>query len=109
MQDYMPRLDGLRAVAVGIVLVTHFWSTPLIPGEIGVRIFFVLSGYLISRILLGYRKTSLSVGQAAAHFYWRRFLRLTPALYMAIACAAAFGIANMRKDWWVHALYRATW
>jgi peptidoglycan/LPS O-acetylase OafA/YrhL len=78
MQNYMPRLDGLRAVAVGIVLVTHFWSA-LLPGEIGVRIFFVLSGYLITRILLGYRKTSLSVGKAAAHFYWRRFLRLTPA------------------------------
>ena len=104
MQNYMPRLDGLRAVAVGVVLVTHFWSA-LLPGEIGVRIFFVLSGYLITRILLGYRKTSLSVGKAAAHFYWRRFLRLTPALYMAIACAAAFGIANMRKDWWAHALY----
>lgn len=100
---YMPKLDGLRAVAVGFVLFQHFgpqaFASALGAGGIGVKVFFVLSGYLITTILLGYRDSSLSKGAATALFYWRRFLRLTPPLYFAIAVGWILNIGNLRQDW----------
>lgn len=107
--SYLPRLDGLRAVAVGGVLLEHFCPvsriTALSPGGAGVTLFFVLSGYLITRILLNYRQKSISTKSAAIHFYTRRFLRLSPPYYLAIAIAVLFGIAGMRTKWWIPALY----
>jgi peptidoglycan/LPS O-acetylase OafA/YrhL len=109
MLDYIPRLDGLRALAVGLVLLTHFAPIAIVqrlaPGTIGVRLFFVLSGYLITRIILDYRRLQPTIPRAAAQFYWRRFLRLAPPLVFAICAAAYFGVANMQNDWWIHALY----
>ena len=106
---YMPRLDGLRALAVGGVLVDHFIHSPYVhawrTGDAGVRLFFVLSGFLITSILLIERDRSEGVGRAAVRFYGRRLLRLSPALWLAIAAAAALGVANMRHDWWKHGLY----
>lgn len=106
---YFPRLDGLRALAVSGVLIHHFlYKLPgvaaLLPGNIGVRLFFVLSGFLITRILLDYRDR-MTTSEAAATFYWRRFLRLAPPFYFAIAVAAILGVVNMREDWPWHALY----
>lgn len=107
--DYMPRLDGVRALAVVGVLITHFmWQFPGVAdaqlGRIGVRVFFVLSGFLITRILLDYRER-MSVGAAAKTFYIRRALRLLPALYFAVIVSLILGIANMREDWLIHVLY----
>jgi peptidoglycan/LPS O-acetylase OafA/YrhL len=76
------------------------WS----PGMIGVRTFFVLSGFLITSILLQQRGTA-SGGDLAGQFFLRRFLRLAPPFYLAIALATALGISGMQTDWWVHALY----
>jgi peptidoglycan/LPS O-acetylase OafA/YrhL len=107
--DYLPRLDGVRALAVGGVLVTHFmWFLEPIQtmelGRTGVRLFFVLSGFLITRILLDYR-SRMSVGEAARHFYWRRFLRLAPPFYLAVTVALILNLANMREDWPWHVFY----
>jgi len=105
---YFPALDGLRALAVWAVFAEHFTYNEFVrgwgPGTIGVKTFFVLSGFLITSILLKERGTS-SAGQLAARFYFRRFLRLAPAFYVAIALAALLGIAEMRSDWWIHGLY----
>jgi peptidoglycan/LPS O-acetylase OafA/YrhL len=105
----MPRLDGLRGIAISGVLAEHFLPERFVvgfsPGNFGVLLFFVLSGYLITRILMQYKDQGTPVKAAAAHFYWRRMLRLGPPYYLAIGVAAAFGILNMRSDWWVHALY----
>jgi peptidoglycan/LPS O-acetylase OafA/YrhL len=105
----MPRLDGLRALAVGGVLLDHFIHAPAIhalrTGQTGVRLFFVLSGFLITSILIQERDRAPRLVQAAARFYGRRLLRLSPALWLAIAAAAALGIADMRQDWWKHGLY----
>jgi peptidoglycan/LPS O-acetylase OafA/YrhL len=105
----MPRLDGLRALAVGGVLLDHFLHAPIIhmlgPGGAGVRLFFVLSGFLITAILLQERDRARTIGGAAVRFYGRRLLRLSPPLWIAIAVGAAFGILNLRHDWWKHALY----
>ena len=105
---YYPRLDGLRAVAVLGVFAEHFTYSELIrgwsPGMIGVRTFFVLSGFLITSILLQQRGTA-PAGELAGRFFLRRFLRLAPPFYLAIVLAAALGISGMRADWWVHGLY----
>ncbi len=106
---YVPRLDGFRAIAIGTVFVSHFLPSGILtwvgPGGVGVRAFFVLSGYLITRILLRYRASGAPLTSVAATFYRRRLLRLTPAYYLAIAVGTAVGIANLRSDWWIHALY----
>jgi len=49
---YIPSLDGLRAVSILIVLVSHAGFGHLIPGGFGVTVFFFLSGYLITTLLL---------------------------------------------------------
>lgn len=108
-QRYVASLDGLRGVAILAVLVEHFIPVGAIvslsPGGAGVTLFFVLSGYLITRILLAYDRNQVSVKAAATHFYWRRFLRLSPPYYAAIGIALALGLAAMRRDWWIHSLY----
>lgn len=104
---YMPRLDGLRAIAVAGVLIEHWIPVSRIrelsTGGAGVTLFFVLSGYLITRILMGYREQS--VATAAGHFYWRRFLRLSPPFYAAIAAGLVFNVLLMREYWLINALY----
>src|ERR1700761_829228 len=105
----MPRLDGLRALAVGGVFLDHFVHAPAIhalrTGDARVRLFFVLSGFLITSILLEERDRAPRLADSAVRFYGRRLLRLSPALWLAIAAAAALGLANMRHDWWKHGLY----
>lgn len=107
--EYMPRLDGLRAVAVIAVLVEHFIPSDAIrdisPGGAGVTLFFVLSGYLITRILIKYAESQASLAAAAVQFYWRRFLRLSPPFFVAIAVAALLGLSGMRENWLIHGLY----
>jgi len=107
--SYIPALDGVRAFSVMLVLFAHGvsgpWATWLNPGALGVRIFFVISGYLITGILIDYSEKYRRVRTMAAQFYWRRILRLSPPLCIAIVLAAALGIQRMRDLWWVHALY----
>jgi peptidoglycan/LPS O-acetylase OafA/YrhL len=103
---YMPRLDGLRALAIIGVLFEHFSPSfrSLSPGGAGVTLFFVLSGFLITRILMGYRDKGAETLAAAKHFYWRRFCRLSPPFYLTIAVTVAAGYI-VQSEWWVHALY----
>jgi peptidoglycan/LPS O-acetylase OafA/YrhL len=76
-----PALDGLRGVAIGLVVLTH---AHLIPGGwVGVNLFFALSGYLITSLLLGEHERTGTIGLPA--FYWRRAVRLGPALVVALA------------------------
>ena len=75
---YNPALDGLRAVAIMLVLLTHSFMSLFPGGWIGVDVFFVLSGYLITSILLKELRETGAI--AWGRFYWRRALRLTPPL-----------------------------
>jgi peptidoglycan/LPS O-acetylase OafA/YrhL len=79
---YRPALDGIRAMAILAVFAFHT-GTPLIGGFIGVDIFFVLSGFLITTLLLQEwsRTNTLRLGD----FYRRRARRLLPALFVTIA------------------------
>lgn len=83
---YYPALDGLRTIAVGIVLCAHGGVTYFRSGGVGVDIFFVLSGCLITTILIGERDRT--GGISLRNFYARRFLRLAPALFLAGVLAA---------------------
>jgi peptidoglycan/LPS O-acetylase OafA/YrhL len=83
---YFPALDGLRTIAVGIVLAAHGGVTWFRSGGVGVDIFFVLSGFLITTILSGeYARTG---GINFRNFYARRFLRLVPALVITCVLVA---------------------
>jgi peptidoglycan/LPS O-acetylase OafA/YrhL len=82
---YRPEIDGLRAFAVIAVIINHFNKDLLPSGYLGVDIFFVISGYVITSSLSG--RESKSFGDFLSGFYARRVKRLVPALatYVIIA------------------------
>ena len=112
----IPSLDGLRAISISLVIVGHLarWKHISLPipgayGNLGVRIFFVLSGFLITKLLLREQKHTgtISIGD----FYLRRAYRILPAAFAYLLvvkiifwsqvgwydmAAAAFYVANMR-------------
>jgi peptidoglycan/LPS O-acetylase OafA/YrhL len=126
---YNPALDGLRAVAVILVLCNHTMQKILpLAGWIGVDIFFVLSGYLITSILL--RELRETGRISFSNFYGRRALRLVPALAIVaisqivlsvfshrgaeIREATLVGVTylenwNMIYGWWPVGYMGATW
>lgn len=81
-ERYMPQLDGLRALGALGVLVYHTGVPGLLFGFLGLDLFFVLSGYLITTILM---RQIQSGGIELKQFYLRRLVRLYPALLVAIA------------------------
>jgi peptidoglycan/LPS O-acetylase OafA/YrhL len=79
----VPALDGLRAVAVGAVILTHAWTSAFPGGWVGVDVFFVLSGFLITGLLVAEHQRTGMVGLLA--FYRRRAVRLLPAVLVMLA------------------------
>jgi len=81
-------LDGIRAIAVGTVILFHLFPGTLVGGYLGVDIFFVVSGYLITTLLLRERE---STGRIRLRGFWsRRARRLLPALALVLlACCTA--------------------
>ena len=82
-QRYMPGLDGLRAIAVLAVIAYHLGIGWAPGGLLGVGIFFTLSGYLITDLLL--HQWDLTGGLKLSNFWIRRARRLLPALYVMLA------------------------
>ncbi len=99
MKDfYLPSLDGIRACAFLFVFFAHAGLEHIVPGGLGVTIFFFLSGYLITTLL---RKELISTGKISIrHFYLRRCLRILPPMYVTLAtgCAAAWILPAMRSE-----------
>lgn len=84
-----PALDGARALSVLAVVAFHYVDTPLLDGSpIAVDVFFVLSGFLITTLLLEERSERGSI--SLRRFYLRRAYRLFPALYTLLALFAVF-------------------
>ena len=79
MSGYIRSLDGVRALAILLVMLFHFYYVLEI-GWIGVQIFFVLSGYLITKILIS-SKEKANLNGYLKRFYWRRTVRIFPLYY----------------------------
>ncbi|MCW6537153.1 acyltransferase family protein [Sphingomonas lycopersici] len=93
---YSPSLDGLRAVAVALVMASHFTWGRLPGGWVGVTLFFVLSGYLITKILVQELDSTGTLN--LQRFYLKRFLRLSPALALVLAASLVIAILTAKLD-----------
>ena len=94
---YRPDIDGMRAVAVIVVILFHNFPDKCPGGFIGVDIFFVLSGYLISAVILGgLRRREFSL----AGFYARRIRRIFPALSLVLFSTLLVGWCILAPREW---------
>lgn len=111
--QYMPQLDALRAAAVTVVVLRHFTSRVtlerVVATDLGVRLFFVLSGFLITNLLLlardDCRSGTTTMGAAAGRFYVRRVVRIAPIYYATLFAAAACGVPAVLGAFWWHVVY----
>ena len=93
--SHRPEIDGLRAFAVLPVLLVHAGFSLISGGFLGVDIFFVISGFLITNILYG----EIEAGRLSiTKFYERRARRILPALFLVIGVSLAFGWCLMLPD-----------
>src|ERR1700748_2002838 len=93
---YRPEIDGLRAIAVIAVILFHFNADVFPGGYLGVDVFFVISGYLITGLI----KRDLDSGSFIfTGFYLRRIKRILPALYvLLVAVTIASAILLLPLD-----------
>jgi peptidoglycan/LPS O-acetylase OafA/YrhL len=94
-QAYRPDIDGLRALAICAVIAFHATPSLLPGGYLGVDVFFVISGYLITgQILAALRANEFSI----AGFYWRRARRILPALLTMLVCVLPVAMVVLMPD-----------
>jgi peptidoglycan/LPS O-acetylase OafA/YrhL len=105
--DYSRPLDGLRGIAILLVLLFHY-NFIVEVGWVGVQLFFVLSGFLITSILLRERDNPLDF--YLKRFYWRRTLRIFPLYYAYLALiGAVYVVAHMPAEYADYLPYLATY
>jgi len=108
---HLPALDGLRAVSILLVVASHAGFGRLVPGGLGVTLFFGISGFIITRLLLAEWAAHGRIAFGA--FYARRVLRLSPALLTYAACAglamAALGAPFVLAEWLAMLFYAANY
>jgi len=93
--DYRKEIDGLRSIAVVPVIFFHAGFSIVSGGYVGVDVFFVISGYLITSLLIA----DLQAGQfSIAQFYERRIRRIVPALLFVILVTTVFAVYYMIPD-----------
>lgn len=102
---YFKQLNGIRFIAVFLVLLDH-WLVPILPvplGHLGVVIFFVLSGFLITRILFlnadEIQQTKSSAWPKIIRFIYRRSLRIFPIYFILLFIGLIFNISNFKELW----------
>jgi len=92
---YRPEIDGLRAVAVMSVIMCHAGFQYFTGGYIGVDVFFVISGYLITMIVCNdISKNTFTL----MNFYERRARRLLPVLFVVVICSLPFALLFLTQD-----------
>ncbi|MBB4278885.1 acyltransferase family protein [Rhizobium mongolense] len=101
------QLDGLRTFAISMVLYDHFLAAEgSVLGHLGVRLFFVLSGFLITRLLLEARSAvQYEPGNALKSFYLRRALRIFPPYFAVLGFVWLVDLEGARGSLKWHALY----
>jgi peptidoglycan/LPS O-acetylase OafA/YrhL len=112
---YQPALDGLRALAVGAVIAYHLGAGWARGGFLGVDAFFVLSGYLITSLLL--TEWGRHGGISLPRFWVRRARRLLPALFVVLGAIALYAVVlapshqlrTLRADGLASLFYFANW
>jgi len=110
---YLPYLDGLRGIAILMVLVYHAHGPLFKGGYIGVDIFFVLSGFLITSLLIKEWDRTGRIG--LGHFYMRRALRLIPAVvallvvFLAVSWFVSDDFRRCVRDALIVLFYAANW
>ena len=82
ISDYNPHIDGLRSIAVFSVILFHFFSSIFTGGYLGVDVFFVISGYVITLTI--FKRFNQSQKIDLFLFYKKRFFRIFPLLFIVI-------------------------
>jgi peptidoglycan/LPS O-acetylase OafA/YrhL len=108
--EYMPQLDTLRAISVLAVLYTHYlpkkyWLLGVEWGVFGPRCFFVISGFLITSMLLKTMDGSTSLQSTIVPFLVRRAARLMPLLIAVLVFAVILEIPRVQATFWWHITY----
>jgi hypothetical protein len=93
---YLPGLDGMRALAVIAVLLYHSGGAFVPGGFLGVEVFFVISGYLITALILAQWRTSGRVDLKA--FWVGRARRLLPALYVVLVVTLTYAVVFLPEE-----------
>lgn len=111
---HVPGIDGLRGLAVISVVIYHLFGNVLPGGYLGVDVFFVLSGFLITSLLL--REFVYSRTISLKNFWIRRVRRIAPAaISTLVICAAVAGViggdvnVNLGRQFWSSALFVNNW
>ena len=111
---YLPGLDGMRALAVVAVMIYHADSSWLPGGFLGVEMFFVISGYLITLLIIAERERTYRV--SLVDFWKRRARRLLPALFVLLLLVTVYtalfesaALGQLRGDVVAGTLYGSNW
>jgi len=119
MKNHIPSLNGLRAICILVVIAYHFQAHRLIfqnstlkyasfflfNGPLGVGVFFVISGFLITTLLIKEKEVSHNI--SLKNFYIRRTIRIFPAYYFLLFCYFVFqslGYINLNRVDWLSSL-----
>ncbi|TGS70636.1 acyltransferase [Mesorhizobium sp. M3A.F.Ca.ET.201.01.1.1] len=97
-RGFRPEIQGLRGLAVALVVVYHLWPTMLPGGYVGVDVFFVISGYLITGMLAEMSRRDGRVSPIG--FYSRRVRRLLPAATLVLLASLAGSLLFLSKARW---------
>lgn len=103
--EYHEGIDGLRGVAVLLVLLYHAGVSVVPGGFVGVDVFFVISGFLITRLITQERREGVF---SLTRFYSRRIRRLLPALLVMLVATAAAAWPVLTQDQWTEFLRSVT-
>lgn len=101
----LTHIQGLRAIAVGLVVLYHLWPARLPGGYVGVDVFFVLSGYLMTSSIVAGARSGRSVGAGLRDFYSRRVRRILPAALVVLAVTAVITLALVSRIRWAGYLH----